>query len=141
MSSQILRSRFTISNFATKSSTSQKSVKIFKTKTDVMGFIVFPLRELTNKSGLEKCQLLSYPVFLKLKNDLASGGQIKAKNVGCFIQYFYPIFFNMLAVNKRFVYNKKIKSCAGAHWDAYTWAASHSSPRVCAPYLKVMLLG
>lgn len=46
-----------------------------------MGFIVFPLRELTNKSGLEKCQLLSYPVFLTLKNDLTSGGQIKAKNV------------------------------------------------------------
>ncbi|BCO18992.1 hypothetical protein KUC3_18490 [Alteromonas sp. KC3] len=36
------------------------------------------------------------------------------------------------------MYNKKIKSCAGAHWDAYTWAASHISPRECAPYLKVM---
>ena len=64
--------------------------------------------------------------------------QVKAKNVGCFIQYFYPIFFNMLAVNKRFVYNKKIKSPAGAGWDAYTWAASHYSPHVCAPYLKVI---
>ena len=44
----------------------------------------------------------------------------------------------MLAVKKRFVYNKKIKSPAGAGWDAYTWAASHYSPRVCAPYLKVI---
>ena len=67
----------------------------------------------------------------------SSWQQVKAKNVGCFVQYFYPIFFNMLAVNKRFVYNKKIKSPAGAGWDAYTWAASHFSPRVCAPYLKV----
>ena len=47
----------------------------------------------------------------------------------------------MLAVKKRFVYNKKIKSCAGAHWDAYAWAASHFSPRACAPYLKVSTLG
>ena len=35
-------------------------------------------------------------------------------------------------------HNKKIKSPAGAGWDAYTWAASHYSPRACAPYLKVM---
>jgi len=44
----------------------------------------------------------------------------------------------MLAVNIRFVYNKKIKSPASAGWDAYTWAASHFSPHVCAPYLKVI---
>jgi len=44
----------------------------------------------------------------------------------------------MLAVKKRFVYNKKIKSPAGAGWDAFTWAASHFSLRACAPYLKVM---
>ncbi len=62
---------------------------------------------------------------------------VKVKITGCSARYFYSIFFNMLAVKKRFVYNKKIKSCAGAHWDAYTWAASHYSPRVCAPYLKV----
>jgi hypothetical protein len=37
---------------------------------------------------------------------------VKVKSVGCFVQYFYPIFFNMLAVNLRFVYNKKIKSPA-----------------------------
>ena len=64
----------------------------------------------------------------------------KVKITGCFVRYFYSIFFNMLAVNKRFVYNKKVKSPAGAGWDAYTWAASHSSPRACAPYLKVMFL-
>ena len=64
---------------------------------------------------------------------------VKVKIAGCFVQHFYSIFFNMLAVNKRFVYNKKIKSCAGAHWDAYTWAASHFSPRACAPYLKVSI--
>ena len=37
-------------------------------------------------------------------------------------------------------HNKKIKSPAGAGWDAYTWAASHFSPRACAPYLKVICL-
>ena len=62
---------------------------------------------------------------------------VKVEIAGCSARYFYSIFFNMLAVKKRFVYNKKIKSPASAGWDAYTWAASHYSPRACAPYLKV----
>ena len=41
----------------------------------------------------------------------------------------------MLAVKKRFVYNKKIKSCAGAHWDAYTQGGFAIMPYVPAPLI------
>jgi len=61
--------------------------------------------------------------------------QVKVKNIGCTVQCFFPIFFNMLAVNKRFVYNKKIKSWAKAHWDANTQGRFAIMPYVPAPLI------
>jgi len=41
----------------------------------------------------------------------------------------------MLAVKKRFVYNKKIKSWAKAHWDANTQGRFAIMPYVLSPLI------